>query len=738
MATATAYVANSYYLNVSYNFSDLGEFSRIDQDIRLPSGQSIWNGTSAFTSRKTGTLEFEVSSWGVGVKKWDPNVAYTVILKPYSSFEGILATVSATTVVPKPTYSINSLRAAINEGGSADFQVTTTNVAPYTLITYTITGVDKTDILGNVLTGTTVVGADGKAIINVPVKADRTTEGEENLTVTVQNVSASSIIKDTSSGYVGEFKDDRFNGQGTFTFASGDKYVGEFKDDKYNGQGTYTFASGDKYVGEFKDDRFNGQGTYTFANGEVWSGTWINDSLAAPIYSLKSQTASVEEGSTVNFELVVANYKSGSNVSYRVSGLGVSSVDVVGGKLSGTTKLDVNGRAVISVPINADATLEGLESLTITVEGRSASIQIIDTSWLTLSTSVSSIKEGEQAAISLKAEGVEPGAGLTYKIEGISKADLSYGNLTSTVEVGEDGTATIVIPTAIDTLTEGTETLTLTVNGQKVSIAVLDDTSVRVGETIFEGPDVTLYKVSRGGHVLAAPGLGKGEVLDDFVSLKASAMKDYALPKGLSAVLGYEDGGYGLIIATGTGAKARFYEQKFNEAGIAVGNAAKLTVAQVLEKETLNQTDINSDGVIGDVITLVLDGDGDENQQDFGLYSMSSGTVALGEAGLSKGDSLDNSITLMASMTKVWTMPAGSSAARIAFTDGGSLEVLILRGKQYSAQKFDAETGLIKGKATALKTAQIDAREYYYNLDLTGDGDISLVGQETMPVGWAT
>ncbi len=30
-----------------------------------------------------------------------------------------------------------------------------------------------------------------------------------------------------------------------------------------------------------------------------------------------------------------------------------------------------------------------------------------------------------------------------------------------------------------------------------------------------------------------------------------------------------------------------------------------------------------------------------------------------------------------------------------------------------------------------------NAREYYYNLDLTGDGDISLVGQETLPVGWA-
>ena len=60
--------------------------------------------------------------------------------------------------------------------------------------------------------------------------------------------------------YVGEWKDGKYNGQGTYTFANGDKYVGEFKDDQSNGQGTYTYASGAKYVGEFKDGKYNGQG----------------------------------------------------------------------------------------------------------------------------------------------------------------------------------------------------------------------------------------------------------------------------------------------------------------------------------------------------------------------------------------------------------------------------------------------------------------------------------------------
>ena len=35
----------------------------------------------------------------------------------------------------------------------------------------------------------------------------------------------------------------------------GDKYVGEYKNGKPDGQGTYTSANGDKYVGDFNDGR---------------------------------------------------------------------------------------------------------------------------------------------------------------------------------------------------------------------------------------------------------------------------------------------------------------------------------------------------------------------------------------------------------------------------------------------------------------------------------------------------
>ena len=62
---------------------------------------------------------------------------------------------------------------------------------------------------------------------------------------------------------------------GTFA-VDGSKYVGEWKEGKWDGQGTYTFADGRKYVGEFKENKYHGQGTYTYADGRVARGYYMN------------------------------------------------------------------------------------------------------------------------------------------------------------------------------------------------------------------------------------------------------------------------------------------------------------------------------------------------------------------------------------------------------------------------------------------------------------------------------
>ena len=71
---------------------------------------------------------------------------------------------------------------------------------------------------------------------------------------------------------MGEWKDGKKHGQGTFTYGKGkwkgEKYVGEFKHGYRNGQGTYTWSDADKYVGEWKEGEKHGQGTFTYSRGK--------------------------------------------------------------------------------------------------------------------------------------------------------------------------------------------------------------------------------------------------------------------------------------------------------------------------------------------------------------------------------------------------------------------------------------------------------------------------------------
>ena len=46
-------------------------------------------------------------------------------------------------------------------------------------------------------------------------------------------------------------------------------YVGDYKDDKRHGQGTYVHRNGTTYVGAWKDSLFHGLGKYTNKQGIV-------------------------------------------------------------------------------------------------------------------------------------------------------------------------------------------------------------------------------------------------------------------------------------------------------------------------------------------------------------------------------------------------------------------------------------------------------------------------------------
>ena len=106
--------------------------------------------------------------------------------------------------------------------------------------------------------------------------------------------------------YEGEFKEGKWNGNGTYCWPDGGKYVGQFLNGSMHGEGILyhtngtsnkviynngnvistspniireNYSDGAWYEGEMKDGQRHGQGTYCWANGNKYIGGWFNGSM---------------------------------------------------------------------------------------------------------------------------------------------------------------------------------------------------------------------------------------------------------------------------------------------------------------------------------------------------------------------------------------------------------------------------------------------------------------------------
>jgi Ca2+-binding RTX toxin-like protein len=136
-----------------------------------------------------------------------------------------------------PVYRIEALPTMVEEGQTVRYVLDTDHVATGTVVSYTLSGVSVADLMGAggvapSLTGTVVVGADGKAILDVMLKADELTEAvpetlrasfkvgtsvvataagvgiedtSQNVEVNVNRLGASSVYENDSSQVVFEF-----------------------------------------------------------------------------------------------------------------------------------------------------------------------------------------------------------------------------------------------------------------------------------------------------------------------------------------------------------------------------------------------------------------------------------------------------------------------------------------------------------------------------------------------------
>ena len=67
-----------------------------------------------------------------------------------------------------------------------------------------------------------------------------------------------------------------FNGKSSFFYEIRYHYLGDTKDVKETGFGTYKFSNGDKHEGYYLNDDLHGNGKFTKANGTTIEGTWKN------------------------------------------------------------------------------------------------------------------------------------------------------------------------------------------------------------------------------------------------------------------------------------------------------------------------------------------------------------------------------------------------------------------------------------------------------------------------------
>ena len=286
------------------------------------------------------------------------------------------------------------------------------------------------------------------------------------------------------------------------------------------------------YPGEPSNNSFTGDGTWKAgvenalgilnSSGGPWLGRWVDTGEwyetatrnhgyviefggLPQTFQLNSSASQVNEGDTVTFQLLTTNVEWGTSLSYFLSG--ISTDDLSSGGLGGEVIVAQNGSdglATISVPISSDSLTEGAETLTVSVQGQSASVTILDTSVSAspnpptiasyiLTARDASVTEGSNAVFNLSTTNVDPGTAVRYILSGVGESDVTGGTLAGTVTIGMDGTAIITVSIREDQETEGLENLYVYVQEESARTSIIDTSKAPVSS----GPiNITIYDYS--------------------------------------------------------------------------------------------------------------------------------------------------------------------------------------------------------------------------------------------------
>ena len=169
----------------------------------------------------------------------------------------------------------------LDEGKTVTFTLTTTNVSAGSAYNYLITGVDRDDISDGQLSGTAVVGNDGKALISVTLLADAKFSETETLTLTFPGILSSGVPLSQAVNIVDA---------GSFVLTSDVPVVNEGK------TVTFTLATTDVPAGSSYDYEISGVSADDVVGGQLSGRVTIGTGGSAQISVTLVNDKTVLEG----------------------------------------------------------------------------------------------------------------------------------------------------------------------------------------------------------------------------------------------------------------------------------------------------------------------------------------------------------------------------------------------------------------------------------------------------------
>jgi hypothetical protein len=403
-----------------------------------------------------------------------------------------------------PTFSLSRSAASVNEGTVLTITLAT-NLPNSSTVAYTITGITSADINGASLTGNFTIN-DGTANVVLNVTNDFATEGNETLTLSLDNGagSISVTIVDTSllptyslaRSAASVTEGDSFTITLTTTNLPNGTTVpytitgvssSDINDASLTGNFTISSNSASLVVNTTWDYVTEGTETFTLTiNPTYGTGSSISvaiNNLLHPTYALSATPTSLNEGGNFTINLTTTDVANNTTLPYTITG--VSSADINGASLTGNFTV-VSNTASATFTTTQDYVTEGDETFVLTLNtiGANVSVLLIDytkTRTYSLSTDVTTtVTEGGSFNITLTTTNVFNGTLVPYTITGVSSADINNASLTGNFTINTNS-GSQSFTTTIDGIAEGTETFTLTLGSPasgSINVSIVDPSAV--------------------------------------------------------------------------------------------------------------------------------------------------------------------------------------------------------------------------------------------------------------------